>query len=199
MKWTRYLFPFQFYLSGRIIKNDLSFWQNKNFASSEITPELAPFFLRINRPLKTLIQHQMTLKDWYLVLNVTLYSCGNVRVKRVRLLALIHMKHALQTDTTCFPNNAPVIPKVMPKWFFMAQSQNKTAAGLRRKTHTACAEQVGMCVPAQINIWLTLHSGYYLAEISEREVGGLAGFWFPSSYLFFSLYRCRNTCRYHRL
>lgn len=33
-----------------------------------------------------------------------------------------------------------------------------------------------MCVPAQINIWLTLQSGYYLAEISEREVGGLAAF-----------------------
>lgn len=62
----------------------------------------------------------------------------------------------------------------------MAQSQNKTAAGLRRKIHTARAEQVGVCVPAQINIWLTLQSGYYLAKIIERDVGGLAGFRLPS-------------------
>lgn len=52
----------------------------------------------------------------------------------------------------------------------------------------ACAEQVAMCVPKQINIWLTLHSGYYLTEISEQEVGGLDGFWIPSFYpLSFSL------------
>ncbi len=81
-----------------------------------------------------------------------------------------------------FSQPRTVIPKVMPKWFFMAQSQNKTAAGLWRKTHTACAGQVAMCVPAQINIWLTLRSGYYLAEISEREVGGLLHFLKSSSY-----------------
>jgi len=67
----------------------------------------------------------------------------------------------------------------------MAQRQNQTASGLRRETHTACAEQVGMCVPAQINIWLTLPRGYYLAEIWEQEVGGLAGFWFLSLKPFF--------------
>lgn len=55
----------------------------------------------------------------------------------------------------------------------MAQSQkNETAAGLWRKTHTARAEQVGMCFPEQINIWLTLQRGYYLTEISEQEVRG---------------------------
>lgn len=124
----------------------------------------------------------MTCKDWYLVMNDTLYSCGNVRVKRVRLLALIQRA---TNRHNMFSQQRPVIPKVMPKWFFMAQSQNKTAAALWRKTHTACAEQVGMCVPAQINIWLTLQSGYYLAEISEREVGGLAGFWFPLFLPFF--------------
>lgn len=73
-----------------------------------------------------------------------------------------------------------------PNDFFVAQSQTtKQQLGLWRKTHThsthtlthpACAEQVGARVPAQINIWLTLQSGYYLAEISEREVGGLAVF-----------------------
>ena len=52
------------------------------------------------------------------------------------------------------------------------------------QTHAASAEQVGMCAPAQINIWLTLQNGYYLADISEREVGGLTGFWLPSSYFF---------------
>lgn len=52
----------------------------------------------------------------------------------------------------------------------------------------ACAEQVALCVPEQINIWLTLHSGYYLTEISEQEVGGLDGFWIPSFHpLSFSL------------
>lgn len=57
----------------------------------------------------------------------------------------------------------------------MAQSQSEAAAVLWRKTHTACVEkQVGMRVPAQINIWLTLQSGYYLAEISEREVWGVS-------------------------
>lgn len=59
------------------------------------------------------------------------------------------------------------------------------------QTHAACAEQVGMCVPAQINIWLTLQNGYYLAEISEREVGGLAGFWLPSFLAFFFFFLCR--------
>lgn len=83
------------------------------------------------------------------------------------------------TDSAC----RRVIPEVMPKWFFVAQSQNKTAAGLRRKTHTARAEQVGMCFPAQINIWLTLRSGYYLPEISEWEVGVSPSFWFSSPYL----------------
>lgn len=60
----------------------------------------------------------------------------------------------------------------------------------------ACAEQVAMCVPEQINIWLTLHSGYYLTEISEQEVGGLDGFWIPSFHpLSFSL----QLHRYHWL
>lgn len=53
--------------------------------------------------------------------------------------------------------------------------------------HTACAEQVGMCVPAQINIWLTLPSGYYLAEISEREVGGSRWFLVSPLLAFFSV------------
>lgn len=91
----------------------------------------------------------------------------------------------------------PVIPKVNAQMiFFMAQSQSEAAAVLWRKTHTACVEkQVGMRVPAQINIWLTLQSGYYLAEISEREVWGVSLCFF---FLFFfcgypRLRRCRNT------
>lgn len=46
----------------------------------------------------------------------------------------------------------------------------------RKKTHTACSEQVGVCVPAQINIWLTPQSRFYLTDISERGVTGLSPF-----------------------
>lgn len=57
----------------------------------------------------------------------------------------------------------------------------------RKKTHTACSEQVGVCVPAQINIWLTPQSRYYLTDISEREVAGLSPFRvYPSFFCTFS-------------
>lgn len=59
-------------------------------------------------------------------------------------------------------------------FLWLGAKKNITAAALWRKKSKARTEQLAMCAPAQINIWSTLWSGYYLAEISGRRVGGLA-------------------------
>lgn len=57
--------------------------------------------------------------------------------------------------------------------------------GVRK--HTACSGQVGVCVPAQINICLTPQSRYYLTEIGEREVADLSPFHVYPLFFFFCL------------
>lgn len=112
--------------------------------------------------------------------------------KTSRLLALPQMKHmrnkhihVFQTPPSNTQSNAQMI-------FYGSKPKQNSSCVMAQKHTQACTEQVGMCVPAQINIWLTLQSGYYLAEISEREVGGLAAFFvYPPLTPFFC--RCKNT------
>lgn len=106
-----------------------------------------------------------------------------------RLLATIQVKHtrkrnkqiqhASPTSLSNTQSNAQMI--------FYGSKPKQNSSWVMAQTHAASGEQVGKCVPAQINIWLTLQNGYYLSEISEREVGGLAGFWLPSYFFSFAV------------
>lgn len=86
----------------------------------------------------------------------------------------------------------------MPKWFFMAQSQNKTAAGLWRKTHThsVCRTSWHACSSADkhmvdITQWLLSCRNQWTVGRRSRCL-----FFFFSFLVILFLspfYRCRNT------
>lgn len=127
-------------------------------------------------------------------MNGSSYSCDNMRVKRVQNEPSVsfHLDetHAPQTNT-CFPNIAVDTQSKAQMIFYGSEPKPNSSWVMAQKKHRACAEQVGMCVPAQINIWLTLPSGYYRAEISEREVGGVSLVSGSPLFLPFSC-RCRS-------
>ena len=107
---------------------------------------------------------------------------------RIRLIPLLQTRHVrhnrIQHDFPTSPSNTQ--SKCPNDSFYGSKPKRSSSCVMAQNTHTACVEkQVGMRVPAQINIWLTLQSGYYLVEISEREVWGVSLCFF---FLFFFLW-----------
>lgn len=59
-----------------------------------------------------------------------------------------------------------------------AKKHNSSRVVVHKRRHEPTCEpnKLPCASPARVNIWLTLRSGYYLAQISRRRVGGLAAF-----------------------
>lgn len=97
--------------------------------------------------------------------------------KRSKRLAALSQTRATNTHL-----RAKHPPKCSLNDRFVAQSQKtQQAAALscvrsNNTSQTREPNKLPCASPARINIWLTLRSGYYLAQISGRRVGGLAAF-----------------------
>lgn len=78
-----------------------------------------------------------------------------------------------------FPRDCSVIPKVKPKRFFMAHSQNKTAAVIAQNTHGVCRTSCHVCSRADKHM---VNITQRLLSYRNQWTGGRGSRWFLDTF-----------------